>query len=209
MNKALTSDRKIMDHCRPIALANYKLLTLALIAAGYDSDRFVNLQPSCDYSRPELEERKEEWVELYLNALGLGVDLDTMPDINDCALTLAEDIEVPGSYASLVTSLTGSNNDLYFRAKQWGPIGNIYRVEYLDPDTIDYPLTIHLEGSTISVKLKTDHGGVIRSTASEIKAAIENNSDCDSLVEVNLVTNNTGAGAVTVMPATNFTGGSN
>lgn len=91
MNKALTSDRKIMDHCRPIALAQYKLLQLSLVKSGYDADRFKCLEPSCDYSRPELEERKEEWVELYVDALGIGVDLGTFPDVNSCTLISADD----------------------------------------------------------------------------------------------------------------------
>ena len=209
MNQSLTSDRKAMDHCRPIALAQYKLLTIALVAAGYASDRYAVLNPACDYSRPELEERKEEWVELYLSALGLGVDLDTFPNVNDCILTSADLIETTPTKASLSTALAGDNNDLVFTARQAGAFGNLLQVQYVDPAGNNQALAVTQVGALIRVSLATGVAGAITSTASQVKAKIEDSATANSLVSVALKANNTGATAVTAMAATNLSGGTN
>lgn len=210
MNKALTSDRKIMDHCRPIALAQYQLLVLSLVAAGYSADRFKVLEPSCDYSRPELEERKEEWVELYVDALGVGVDLDTFPDVNNCNLISASSAELVSqnrAKASLTTALTGANNDLVITARNYGSIGNILQVQLVDPAGNSQALAVTVVAGLIRVSLATNSGGAITSTATLVKAAIEANASANALVSVALAASNTGAGVVTAMAATNLTGG--
>ncbi len=212
MNQSLTSDRKAMDHCRPIAIAQYKLLTLALVAAGYEADRYAVLEPACDYNRPELEERKEEWVELYLNALGIGVDLATFPNVNDCTMTPITDTELTASTAtraSLTTALTGANNDIVFTSRTYGAIGNTLQVQYVDPVANSQALSVSLLANLIQVSLATGAGGSITSTAAQVKTAIEANASANSLVSVAYAASNTGAGVVTAMAGTNLSGGTN
>ncbi len=210
MNKALTSDRKIMDHCRPIALAQYKLLTLALVAAGYDADRFKCLEPSCDYSRPELEERKEEWVELYVDALGMGVDLSTFPDVTSCNLISSDStalVSANRAKANLTTALAGGNNDLVITARNYGSIGNILQVAYIDPAGNNQALAVTLVGPLIRVSLATGAGGAITSTAANVKTAIEVHAGANALVSVANASGNNGSAVVTAMAATNLSGG--
>ncbi len=209
MNKALTSDRKIMDHCRPIALAQYHLLTLALVAAGYEADRFAGLSPSCDYSLPELQERKEEWVELYLNALGAGVNLDTFPDINNCDLATAADATITAQKASLTTNLAGAtNNDLVFTARSSGPLGNILQIQYVNPAANNASLLVTQVGSLIRVSLATGAGGAVTTTAAMLKTKIQETPTANAIVSVAYKGTDTGAGLLEALAATNFAGGS-
>lgn len=107
----------------------------------------------------------------------------------------------------LSTNLTGANNDLTFTAVTAGVAGDNITIEYIDPSANDEPLAISVTGDAIEVTLATDGGGVITSTASQIKTAIEADAGAAALVSVALKTGNTGAGIVTALAATNLAGG--
>jgi len=80
----LNSSRKYTDHCIPLWRANYSILQALLVANGFTADKYSVLEPACGGSYQELEERKADWVNLYLTALGSGIELTTVPDINSC-----------------------------------------------------------------------------------------------------------------------------
>ena len=209
MNRAITSDRKYQDHLFPLRKAQYALLVVALVAAGYEATRYSSLEPICfPDDRKETECRKAEWVEYYLQALALSADLDTLPDINVCDLVSADDTALSfGTKASLTTGLTGANNDLVHTARQYGSSGNILQVQYVDPAGNNAALAVTVVGLLIRVSLATGAGGAITSTASLIMAAINNHVTAKTLIVSTLAASNTGAGVVTAMAATNLTGG--
>ena len=45
MNKALTTDKVFLEHKIPLRKAQYALLSVALVAAGYAADRYAVLEP--------------------------------------------------------------------------------------------------------------------------------------------------------------------
>lgn len=207
MNKSLTSDRAYEDHCYPINKINYAMLTVALVAAGYLANRYSVLEPECGSNLRVLEERKAEWVEVYLNALANGIDLTTVPDVNECALTSADDIDTSGSFAALTTALAGANNDLTFTANKKGSIWNVVQVQYVDPAGNNQVLAVTIVGILIRVSLATGGGGAITSTASLILAAVNAHAVASKWVTATLAASNTGAGIVPILAATNLTGG--
>lgn len=209
MNRALTSDREYFDNCLPLHKANYKLLQLALVAAGYSEDRYSVLKPACQTDRLVLEERKHEWVKFYINALSLSVDLDTIPDLQACNLLSSDNavITLPGTFASKTTVLTGTNNDLVFTARKKGSIYNLLQVQYVNPAGNNQALSVSMVGSLIRVSLATGAGGAITSTATLIKNALTANAAINALIATTLAASNTGAGIVTAMAAENLAGG--
>lgn len=95
MNRALTSDRKYEDFKVPLRKAYYKMLQVALVAAGEDADKYSVLAPVCHPSdRQETECRKAEFVEYYLLALANNIDLATIPNVMECELINSDDTAV-------------------------------------------------------------------------------------------------------------------
>lgn len=117
------------------------------------------------------------------------------------------DIGPGAAAAAYTTSLTGSNNDLVFTAKSTGAPGNGISIIYNDPGA-DNVLGIIVTGLEIQVDLATNSGGAITSTAADIKAAIDGDTDASALVSVANKTGDTGAGVVTAMSAEFLVGGS-
>jgi hypothetical protein len=119
--------------------------------------------------------------------------------------------------STLTTSLTGSNNDLVFTARQGGyNNGNLTRgangdnvsIEYVDPSANDAELSVSVANDTeITVSLATDGGGSITSTAAQIKEAIEGHAEANKLVTVANAGGDDGSGVVTAMGKTNLSGG--
>lgn len=206
MNSALTSHLKHEQHELVLRRANYQILTLALVEAGFAADRLSVLDPGCLTNLLVTEKRKAEWVQVYLNALAANVDLETFPDISECELGSATDTELAGSFATLTTALTGTNNDILFTARKRGVSGNIIQVQYLNGGA-SQPLTLTLTGSLIKVNLATDGASAVTTTASQILTAISLDTNVKSLIKPVLAAGNTGAGVVTVMAATNLSGG--
>jgi len=96
MNRALTSDRYQQDCMIPLNKINYKLLQLALENASLDPDKYSSLAPdACGGQRVETEHRKAKWVKMYLQALLLEVDMDTMPNIQACEIASSDLIDFP------------------------------------------------------------------------------------------------------------------
>jgi hypothetical protein len=60
--------------------------------------------------------------------------------------------------AALTTSLTGSNNDLVFTAKNAGTAGNSLTVAYIDPSASDAALSLDFTYPDLVVNLATDSG---------------------------------------------------
>ena len=210
MNKSLTTQKKYLEFTTPFRAAQYALLSLALVGQGYEADRFAVLEPKpCDGQLEERECRKAKWVQYYLNALMLRVDLDSLPDMNECdtASVGYEDIDMSGTYASKTTALAGANNDVVWTAKTIGSIGNMLQIQYVDPAGNNQALSVSVVGTLIRVSLATGAGGAITSTAALIVAAVAAHAEAKTLIAGTYAGSDTGAGIVTAMAAANLTGG--
>lgn len=110
--------------------------------------------------------------------------------------------------AALTTALTGTNNDLVFTSTRTGSaLGNQTEIEYIDPSENNAELSIAFSGDTIQFNLATDSGGLITTTADDIKAALLADSDASALVSAVDAPSNDGSGVVTALAATALTGG--
>lgn len=207
MNKALTSDREWQDCKLPLLRANYALLAVALVAAGYEANRYAILEPYCQSERRKLECRKGEWVEYYLTALALKADLDTLPDISECELIASVGSSISGTYATKTVDPAGANNSVVWTAKQRGSAGNLLQVQYVDPAGNNQALAVSVVGTLIKVSLATGVAGAISSTAAQIITAVANHNDASQLIGGVNAGSDTGAGVVTAMAAVNLAGG--
>lgn len=108
--------------------------------------------------------------------------------------------------ATLETALTGTHNDLTFTAVDAGPGGNEITVTYVVSGT-NTPLSCTVRGKEITVNVATNGGGSATSTASNVKAKIEANTDAARLVTVALAPSNDGTGVVTALSSTPLVGG--
>lgn len=132
-------------------------------------------------------------------------------EAGDTAWTDAGTADTP---ATLITALTGTNNDLKFTAVQSGYGVNPARGVLGDGVTVAYinagaskPLVVSVSTLAISVQLATNGGGTITSTASDVMAALNANTDVQKLIVASLAPANTGAGLVTALTATNLASG--
>jgi hypothetical protein len=208
MNAALTSQYQYEANDLQVRRANYAILQLALVEAGYEADRFSVLNPACQTNLLVMEKRKAQWTQVYLNALAAGVDLETFPDIRECELGTTDGVELAGSYASLTTALAGADNDLVFTSTERGIVGNGITIRYSDPGANNIPLSVNVTGEVITIILATDGAGVITSTANSIMAAVNADSLASAMVNVTLAAGNTGTGVVTALAPTGLSGGS-
>ena len=113
----------------------------------------------------------------------------------------------PAVPAVLTTALVGTNNDLTFLAKTAGVGGNDITIALVDPEDVSQALSVDVVGSAISVNLATGSGGAITSTATQVKTAINADTDAKALVAASVAPGNSGAGVVTELAATNLAGG--
>jgi hypothetical protein len=114
----------------------------------------------------------------------------------------------PTTKAALTTSLTGTNNDLTFRAHRGGVAGNSITITLFDPTGNNVPLSVAVVGTAITVTLATDGVSAITSTAAQVRDAINQSFASYALVYAVLTTGNDGTGLVTALAATPLTGGS-
>ena len=210
MNRAITSDFKWADFKQPLLKLNYQLLQLALVENGYSADRYSSLAPYCSVGlNAETECRKGSIVQYYINALALGIDLETIPNIQTCdTFNVIAGSAFAGTFATLTTALTGVNNDLVYTAKERGTDGNTITVAYVVAGN-NTPLTVAVAGKAITVNVATGAGGAATSTATLVANAIRANAAANALVGVANATANTGAGIVTALASTSLTGGTN
>jgi hypothetical protein len=110
--------------------------------------------------------------------------------------------------AALTTVLTGTNNDLTFRARKGGAAGNSITITLFDPPGNNVPLSVAVVGLAITVTLATDGASVITSTAAQVRDAINASPAAYSLVYAVLAASNDGTGLVTALAAANLIGGS-
>lgn len=122
------------------------------------------------------------------------------------AITVA--LAATAATATLTTALTGTNNDLVFTSTRTGSaLGNQTEIEYVDPGENDAELSILISGDTIQFNLATDSGGLITSTADDLKAALLADSVASALVTAADAAANDGSGVVTALAATALAGG--
>lgn len=106
--------------------------------------------------------------------------------------------------ATLDTALAGADNDIRYTAVADDVAGNSISVEYVDPGALSQPLSVSVEGRKITVSLATDGAGVITSTAADIMAAVNADTDASALVSADLAPDNDGTGVVTAMAETDL-----
>jgi len=111
---------------------------------------------------------------------------------------IADKVANNNQYAKLTTALVGSNNDLIFKAADYGDDGNLISVKYVASDE----LLIELTGSDFVINFDA---GIAGTTAKQVMDII--NADYSSLITVSLADGNDGAGYVTAMNKTYLTGG--
>lgn len=206
MNPALTSQFSYELHDLALRKANYRILQLALAVGGYDADKLIVLSPACQTNLLVLEKRKAEWVEVYLNAISHGIDLNTFADITVCDPLFIGNTELSGTKAFLTTGLTGVNNDITWTSRNYGSAGNILQVQYVNGGN-SQSLTVSVVASLIRINLATNGSGVITSTAAQLIFLVSGNSSASSLISGAFSASENGTGLVTVLAATNLAGG--
>lgn len=95
--------------------------------------------------------------------------------------------------------------DLRYDAATPGEDGNLITISYVDPASNSAALSVSVSGLDIEVSLATDGSGDITSTAAQIKAAIEAESDADDLVTATVA--GVGSNVQAAVTATSMTGG--
>lgn len=84
MNNVLNTNKSYGESMRILLKAKYILLQQALVGLGLSPDLYSTLNPECYTNSIILEERKGDWIDYYLLAIGCGFDPATLPNINDC-----------------------------------------------------------------------------------------------------------------------------
>ncbi|CAM2066714.1 Phage tail sheath subtilisin-like domain-containing protein [Sulfidibacter corallicola] len=108
-----------------------------------------------------------------------------------------------GVTASLETGQAGTDR-ITWQAREAGTSGNVLSV-VLDASGIDTPLSVEVAGNVIRVHLATDSAGTATSTANEIVAAIDTDSEASALVTLR----SEDTGFVTPVTETPLAGGTN
>lgn len=112
-----------------------------------------------------------------------------------------------GRKAALTTSFSSVNSNLIFVASMLGKEGNDLKIALIKPSSNNAVLSVSVASSTISIQLATDSAGAIVSTASQVMNAVNQNTNSNSLVNVNLVAGSDGSGIVSALTATALDGG--
>lgn len=112
--------------------------------------------------------------------------------------------------ATLSLNPTGDDNALTATARVYGADGNSISIEYVDPGADgDLSVSVHRQAITVTLAYAE---AAITSTAAEVKAAIEANSEANQLVTLAINAADTGAGddgsgIVTALAAAALAGG--
>lgn len=107
--------------------------------------------------------------------------------------------------SSLTTALAGDNNDLVFTAKIKGVAGDNISIAYVDPEKETAKESVVVTGTDIVVTLRSVSSTL--STAAQVIAAIEGDTEADALVTVAKSGQDTGQGVVIAMAADNLENG--
>lgn len=108
--------------------------------------------------------------------------------------------------AAVSTSLSGSNNDLTFTAREAGPAAQEISIEYAQWNKAYLRVDVDGKAIKVFVQLSGVHGDPIH-TANDVLAGLEASAQAMALISVALKTGNDGTGTVTEMAATNLEGG--
>lgn len=108
--------------------------------------------------------------------------------------------------ATLTTALSGSNNDLLYKANLRGAAGNSIRVRYVVSGN-NTPLSVAVSDNDITVNVATNGSAAATSTAAQVAAAVNAKTEAARLVTVENATGNDGTGVVTALSYTNLSGG--
>jgi hypothetical protein len=110
--------------------------------------------------------------------------------------------------ATLTTNFTGAtNNDLWFSAREGGTAANSYRIAFVNSGA-NQTLSVAKAGNDITINVATNGSSVVTSTAAQVRAVVNEDTDITPLVYVNFATGNDGTGVVGTMALTNMAGGS-
>ncbi|WP_298396711.1 phage tail sheath subtilisin-like domain-containing protein [uncultured Azonexus sp.] len=115
----------------------------------------------------------------------------------------------PQTTASLNTGTLAANNALTFTSVSAGAIGNQTSIKLRNPQTASAALSVVVNGSAIVVNLATDSGGLVTSTATAVKAAIDAKAEAAALVTVSNTGASNGSGVVAAINSTMFLDGGN
>lgn len=110
-------------------------------------------------------------------------------------------------YATLTTSLAGSNNDIVFTSVAKSQTANNFTVKFTDPYTNNQALSVSVSGNDINVLLATNSSGAITTTAAQLISAINSSLPATALLTSTNAEGSDGSGVVTSMAKTNLTGG--
>jgi hypothetical protein len=112
-----------------------------------------------------------------------------------------------GTFATLTTALTGTNNDLTYTARAGGTPGNSVTIAYVVAG-VNTPLSVAVAGSAITVNVATDGAGAATSTANQVRTAVLASAAAMAVVSNVTLAEAAGTGVVTALAATALTGGS-
>lgn len=120
--------------------------------------------------------------------------------------TLVASLSPVATNAQLLTGSVGANTGLTWTALTAGQPGNDISIAFINPGTINQPLSITVVGNAITVSLQTDAGPSIISTAAQIIAKVATVPAAAALVSVANTSTSTGAGVVSAFAAANLSG---
>jgi len=109
--------------------------------------------------------------------------------------------------ASLSTGSEGGDTGLTFTSKLPGTFGNNIAIRFRNPVANSAALAVTVSNQVISVSLATDAGGVITSTAAQVKTAIEGKADAHALVAITNTGGSDGSGVVGALNTLFLAGG--
>lgn len=115
-------------------------------------------------------------------------------------------IALPSQGAQLITAMAGANNDLWFRSKLKGELGNNIRVRIVVAG-VSTALSVSVSGNDITINSATDAGSLATTTATAAAAAVNANGPASALVQADVAPGDTGAGVVAALAFTNLAGG--
>lgn len=109
--------------------------------------------------------------------------------------------------ARLLTGVVANNNALTFTSKLDGALGNTSSLRLVNPGTNSAALSVSVSGRDVTVNLATNGSGVITTTATQLKTAIDGNAAASALFTVANTGASTGAGVVTALRRATLAGG--
>lgn len=112
-----------------------------------------------------------------------------------------------GNRATLTTSLSGTNNDIFFYAKTPGTAGNSVTVA-LVVSGANTPLTVDVSGTAITVNVATNGSSAATSTAANVINAVLTDTEARDLVWAQVAPQNDGTGVVAALGTTALSGAS-